>query len=249
MSSLVKVPFIIVGAFGAWCAFTPPQPPPGARERVKVDGMERSFGRVVRIHALVLKVRHILCFGTWAPQSLPEQRTHACVQYSALASLLSELVACLSAKSSSSPLAQSSLPITFVLGCLAMFTGGLIRRACYKALGPLFTFELSLREDHRLVTTGPYAFVRHPAYSSVLLALMGAFVVSFGPGSWWERAGWFGTVPGKVYAVCWFVIEVYVTLSTVMRAPMEDAFLKKQFGAKWDAWAARVPYKLVPGMF
>jgi hypothetical protein len=56
MSSLVKIPLIIVAAFGAWYALTPPQPPPGAQERVKSGGVERSFGSVVRIHAFVWKV-------------------------------------------------------------------------------------------------------------------------------------------------------------------------------------------------
>jgi hypothetical protein len=57
MSSLVKIPLMVAAAFGAWHALTPPQPPAGARERVKVDGLERSFGRIVRIHAMVWKVR------------------------------------------------------------------------------------------------------------------------------------------------------------------------------------------------
>jgi hypothetical protein len=56
MSLLVKIPLIVAAAFGAWYALTPPQPPPGARERVKSGGVERSFGSVVRIHAFVWKV-------------------------------------------------------------------------------------------------------------------------------------------------------------------------------------------------
>jgi hypothetical protein len=56
MSSLVKIPLIAIAGFGAWYALTPPQPPPGARERVKFDGVEGSFGSVVRIHALLWKV-------------------------------------------------------------------------------------------------------------------------------------------------------------------------------------------------
>lgn len=53
---VVKVPLILVAAAGAWYALTPPQPPPRTQERVKSGGVERSFGSVVRIHALVWKV-------------------------------------------------------------------------------------------------------------------------------------------------------------------------------------------------
>lgn len=33
---------------------------------------------------------------------------------------------------------------------------------------------MSLRENHELVTTGPYAYVRHPIYSGFLLAMLGS---------------------------------------------------------------------------
>jgi protein-S-isoprenylcysteine O-methyltransferase Ste14 len=142
-----------------------------------------------------------------------------------------------------------ALPAAFVLGCLVTASSGMLRRACYKTLGPLFTFELTLRVDHRLVTSGPYAFVRHPSYSGVVLGVVGTLLVHFGPGSWWARAGWLGTQAGQVYALCWCTMEAYVLLSIVLRAPTEDALLRKQFGARWDEWAARVPYRIIPGVF
>jgi hypothetical protein len=56
MLLLVKALLTLVAAVGAWHALTPPQPPPRSQERVKSGGVERSFGSVVRIHALVWKV-------------------------------------------------------------------------------------------------------------------------------------------------------------------------------------------------
>ena len=56
MSLVVKAPLILVAAIGAWYALTPPQPSPRTQERVKSGGVERSFGSVVRIHALIWKV-------------------------------------------------------------------------------------------------------------------------------------------------------------------------------------------------
>jgi hypothetical protein len=55
MLLVVKALLTLVAAVGAWYALTPPQPPPRSQERVKSGGVERSFGSVVRIHALIWK--------------------------------------------------------------------------------------------------------------------------------------------------------------------------------------------------
>ena len=263
MLLVVKALFTLVAAVGAWYALTPPQPPPRSQERVKSGGVERSFGSVVRIHALVWKVCYIQL-----PVPSTRYTNHIYLQCSVIASLFAELVACLlailSSSSSSSHLfsfhtqktplpslltSPATLPPVFVLGCLATAASGALRLACYKTLGSLFTFELTLRSDHRLVTGGPYAFVRHPSYSGVVLGVLGTLLVHFGPGSWWAEAGWLGTLAGRVYAICWCAMEAYVLSSIMARAPTEDALLKKQFGAEWDEWAARVPYRVIPGVF
>ena len=54
--------------------------------------------------------------------------------------------------------------------------GGYIRWACYRALGRLFTFEMSIRDNHELVTDGPYGWVRHPAYTGILLIVAGVIL-------------------------------------------------------------------------
>jgi protein-S-isoprenylcysteine O-methyltransferase Ste14 len=62
---------------------------------------------------------------------------------------------------------------SFFLGTLMTALGGYIRWACYRALGRLFTFEMSIRDNHELVTDGPYGWVRHPAYTGILLIVAG----------------------------------------------------------------------------
>lgn len=44
---------------------------------------------------------------------------------------------------------------------------------CYCELGNLFTFEVSIRNDHKLIQSGPYHTVRHPGYLGVLLSVAG----------------------------------------------------------------------------
>ncbi|MGC8520790.1 MAG: methyltransferase family protein [Steroidobacteraceae bacterium] len=41
-------------------------------------------------------------------------------------------------------------------------------------LGRNWGMPMSLREGHELVTTGPYAYVRHPIYTGILLAMLGS---------------------------------------------------------------------------
>lgn len=44
-------------------------------------------------------------------------------------------------------------------------------------LGRNWGMPMSLRQGHELVTSGPYAYVRHPIYSGIMLAMVGAAVV------------------------------------------------------------------------
>ena len=188
LTSVLKVPLILLALLGAWYALTPPQPRPREQERVESKGVERSFGNVVRIHALIWKVCHALS----TPVRNGADQLFFVLQCSVVASLLAELFACVFAVASSSPSSPlrifssphtsttplppplaSTLPVAFVLGCLTTAASGTLRLACYKTLGSLFTFELTLRSDHRLVTRGPYSFVRHPSYSGVVLGVIG----------------------------------------------------------------------------
>lgn len=43
-------------------------------------------------------------------------------------------------------------------------------------LGQNWSAEVSLKVDHQLIRSGPYAFIRHPIYSGLLLAVIGTAV-------------------------------------------------------------------------
>jgi protein-S-isoprenylcysteine O-methyltransferase Ste14 len=96
-----------------------------------------------------------------------------------------------------------------ILGTTMAVIGGLTRWACYKAMKELFTFQLSVRKGHRLVTwgestsiyifdawanlivQGPYAYVRHPSYTGALLAGSGTILsLVVGRGSWVRECLW-----------------------------------------------------------
>ena len=68
-----------------------------------------------------------------------------------------------------------------ILGTALAVIGGVIRYACYRELGNFFTFEMSIKRGHRLVTTGPYACARHPGYTGVLCTVLGIFIIHTTP--------------------------------------------------------------------
>ena len=130
-------------------------------------------------------------------------------------------------------------------------TSTIIRLQCYKALGKSFTFEVSLKKDHRLVTSGPYAFVRHPAYSTGALGFFGALACHTTPGAWLLECSGVLQPPwdGRLIALGWLAGAASFILTMVPRLSREDEILKGYFETEWDAWAAKVPYSLIPGVY
>lgn len=136
----------------------------------------------------------------------------------------------------------------FIVGWAVVVAGGLIRLQCYRTLGRLFTYELTLRPEHQLVTQGPYSVVRHPSYTAGMSETVGIAICLASSGSWVVQSGVLTTIGGKTIAASWLGWSVYLLVSVSSRIPHEDRMLQKKFGRQWDGWAARVPYKLFPGI-
>lgn len=130
-------------------------------------------------------------------------------------------------------------------------TGAWIRRRCYATLGKFFTFDLSIRKDHKLVTSGPYSIVRHPSYTGVVFVGIGSALFHATAGSWLvECSGLFPNgAHGKGLYIYWVVQLALAFAGIFKRINREDAMLKKTFGKQWVEWAQTVPYCLVPGLY
>ena len=73
----------------------------------------------------------------------------------------------------------------FALGwAVALFSFNLRRRAI-AALGRFWSLHVEIRETHELVREGPFRWVRHPAYSSMILEILS---ISLLLQSWWTTA-------------------------------------------------------------
>lgn len=64
-------------------------------------------------------------------------------------------------------------PFVSALGFAFVVAGGLTLGTAFRSLGAFTTPRIELRPDHVLVRSGPYAFVRHPMYTAILLLSVG----------------------------------------------------------------------------
>jgi protein-S-isoprenylcysteine O-methyltransferase Ste14 len=93
-------------------------------------------------------------------------------------------------------------------------------------LGRLWSVGVTRTADHRVVDTGPYAFVRHPIYTGLILAIIATAAMVGTPLQWLGGA--------------------LVVLGLYVKARAEEEFLREQLGAESYAdYARRVPM-LVP---
>ncbi len=93
-------------------------------------------------------------------------------------------------------------------------------------LGTLWSGDITLKSDHRVVDTGPYRLVRHPIYTGLILAALATAL---------EK----GTILGLAGVAL-------ITFGFWLKAGFEERFLRDQLGREaYDAYAARTPM-LIP---
>lgn len=134
---------------------------------------------------------------------------------------------------------------TFILSELLLIMAAVMRTLCYRHLGRQFTFELSLHDEHRLITDGPYAVVRHPSYTALFIYFAGVILSVLGDGSWWAGYGIF-TGLGRVLGMAQVAIMTAWVIFFLRRTKLEDEVLAQNFREQWSKWSLRTPYKLLP---
>ncbi|KAG1734978.1 hypothetical protein EDB19DRAFT_1638726 [Suillus lakei] len=146
----------------------------------------------------------------------------------------------------------TDVPITpsFLVGSGLVTSGGFIRWLCYRILGRYFTFLLSVRQDHRLITTGPYAIVRHPSYTGMMMLCLGIIILHGSRNSWLRASGISAKIPGILpVVIAGTSLCVAVNLALFVRMKREDRMMHLAFGEEWEAWARKVKYRIIPGVY
>ncbi len=120
-------------------------------------------------------------------------------------------------------------PVWLIAGAALVVVGLWIRARAMRTLDELFTFEVEIQGDHRLVETGLYRRIRHPGYLGQLLVFAGAAVA---------LANAFGIVA--------MVVITLVAFGWRMR--VEEVALAARFGDAYEAYRRRTK-RLVPGIY
>ena len=91
-------------------------------------------------------------------------------------------------------------------------------------LGRNWSSHPAAKEHHQLVTTGPYAYVRHPIYSGILLAALGTAVTS------------------SIFGVGMFI---FITIAFAWRMNKEERIMLQLFPEQYPEYRKRTK-RLVP---
>jgi protein-S-isoprenylcysteine O-methyltransferase Ste14 len=87
---------------------------------------------------------------------------------------------------------------------------------------------IRVEENQRVISTGPYAIVRHPMYAAALILMLG---IPLALGSWW---GLLAFAPG-VPALVWRILD-------------EERLLKRDLPG-YAEYMQRMRFRLIPGLF
>lgn len=133
--------------------------------------------------------------------------------------------------------------------CICGITGAFIRMWCHRTLGRLFTWQMAVVDHHELITRGPYAIVRHPSYFGWLLMVGGSFALLFSRRAYFVQSGLGDSFFGKAAVYTSLAYCTFSTVNLMGRMAKEDAVLKKEFGGRWDEYARKTRYRLIPLLY
>jgi protein-S-isoprenylcysteine O-methyltransferase Ste14 len=111
---------------------------------------------------------------------------------------------------------------------IAAASGWLIESAV-RTLGKQWALPARLVEGHKLITVGPYAYVRNPIYTGMLGMLI-------------------ATGLAMEHWVQLIVAVVLFALGMVIRVRTEEKLLRAAFGEEFEEYARRVP-AVIPGIY
>jgi protein-S-isoprenylcysteine O-methyltransferase Ste14 len=268
MNSFLRLTLRWTTAVCIYRTFTSPNSTPPKEERAPIrSGSERILFALEKLGVgyIVVKVHYPLFTHTcrltiaqaigWIPAAI--ETAVLVASYRILPGTWNETILRQLTGSLWAPWITSQVPRSLIFGTALAAAGIHLRSAAYKALGRHFTFEVSLKKDHSLVTDYPYTVTRHPGYTGAYLVFVGMAVTHVSREGWvrsflWEhlgqRGGYVGLLARGSIAVSG-LLYLMVMKMMLSRTKTEDLMLRERFGKQWDKWAAEVPYRLIPGVY
>ncbi|MEF8776386.1 MAG: isoprenylcysteine carboxylmethyltransferase family protein [Haloarculaceae archaeon] len=114
----------------------------------------------------------------------------------------------------------------FWAGVATMLVGYVVRIAALLTLDETFTQHVALQADHEVIESGPYRWVRHPAYTGAVVSYVG---IGLALGNWVSLLATTGSaLAGYGY-----------------RAIVEERFLRAELEG-YEEYLEATPYRLIP---
>jgi protein-S-isoprenylcysteine O-methyltransferase Ste14 len=120
---------------------------------------------------------------------------------------------------------EAGWPLVRVVGFGVGLAGAVLLVWASVLLGRLMIHEAAVRDDHALIESGPYRFVRHPVYAGYLALLLGSGVASLN--------------------VCLLLLWPVSLLGIRIQAASEEQLLQERFGQDYERYVRRTG-RLVP---
>lgn len=117
----------------------------------------------------------------------------------------------------------------YLIGLILFVIGLVIRWAAIVYLGRFFTVNVAIAENHQLVTTGPYRYVRHPSYTGTLLIFLG-----------------FGLCMLNIFSLA--AVFLPIAVAFLWRMHVEEEALRSAFGERYFSYAATTR-RLIPFVY
>jgi len=111
--------------------------------------------------------------------------------------------------------------VLFGLGCALVFWSGIL-------LGRLYSAEVTIQKNHRLITVGVYRHIRHPRYLGGIILAIGLSLLF---------RSWIGLAASFLF--------IGVVLS---RIKDEEALLHSEFGQEWETYCQQ-SWRLIPCLY
>jgi protein-S-isoprenylcysteine O-methyltransferase Ste14 len=116
------------------------------------------------------------------------------------------------------PYAANTSPLMGLIGVVLCALGIGLAIWARAHLGRNWGMPMSRKEDPELVTTGPYAYVRHPIYAGILVAMLGSAI-------------------GR--SIFWLAPLVFCGAYFIYSARREEKLLREQFPELYPAYMKR----------
>lgn len=115
--------------------------------------------------------------------------------------------------------------VSFYAGAIVTLAGLLFAIWAREQLGTNWSRSVTIKKDHELITSGPYALVRHPIYTGILTGFLGSMIAE-----------------GQLRSL---IAMAMVSIVLWLKLRLEENWMKGQFGASYEAYSRRVA-ALVP---